>query len=87
LPPPPRPTPLWSPGAQVDVFSTTAYKNFVLGGHVGYDTSKSDITGYTAALGYTAPDAQFACERGEGAVRGGGPPLSAALCGCSLGIK
>lgn len=45
---------------KVDVFSTTAYKNFVLGGHVGYDTSKSDITGYTAALGYTAPDAQFA---------------------------
>lgn len=44
----------------LDVAASTGYQNVVLGAEASYDTSKSLLTKYNAALGYHAPDFQVA---------------------------
>lgn len=45
---------------RVGLMGTTIWKGLLLGGEVGYDTAKSAVSSYGAAVSYTALDSQFA---------------------------
>lgn len=41
---------------KVDMYVTSAYKNMLVGVHGGYDTAKSELSGYTAGAGARSPN-------------------------------